>query len=58
MTDQLEPDGEPVRTGVPAVDDVIADVDGLQGRELADHVDVFTQAHEKLRGVLDAPEHA
>lgn len=56
MTEQWEPEAERVRTGVPAVDEVLADVEALEGRDLGDHIEVFTQAHEKLRGVLDAPD--
>jgi len=61
MTEQFEPgpfapghdDGH---TGVAAVDEVVAMVDAVDQRDLADHVEVFTQAHERLRGVLDAPD--
>lgn len=55
MTEQFESGVAGVRTGVPAVDDVLAAVDALDGRDLADHVEVFTQAHERLRAVLDTP---
>lgn len=55
MTERFEPEGEGVRTGVPAVDAVLATVDGVGGRDLADHVEIFTQAHEQLRAVLDTP---
>lgn len=54
MSDQLERGSEQGRTGVPAVDEVLAEVDSLDGRELADHIEVFTHAHEELRAVLDA----
>ncbi len=46
---------EAVRTGVPAVDEVLAEVDGLAERPVEDHVAVFERAHETLRRALDAP---
>lgn len=59
MTEQVEPAGERVNTGVVAVDAVVAEVEGLEGRDLDEHIEVFTRAHDQLRGVLDAPdEHA
>ncbi|UFN45253.1 hypothetical protein [Nocardioides okcheonensis] len=46
------PDVEP--TGVDAVDRVLAEVDGLADRPVAEHVAVFEAAHERLRRALDA----
>ena len=45
---------EPTRTGVPAVDDVLADVDRLDGVPLDEHLAAFERAHESLRSALDA----
>jgi hypothetical protein len=42
------------RTGVPAVDDVLAEVDGLDDRPLEEHLATFERAHERLRAALDA----
>lgn len=48
-------DGEgQVRTGVPAVDAVIASVESLAERPLVEHAEVFTTAQERLRRALDA----
>lgn len=55
MTEQFEPGRDGVRTGVRAVDDVLATIDAIDDRDLADHVEAFAHAHEQLRGVLDAP---
>ena len=46
-----EPDVE-----VSAVADVLASMEGLETRPVADHVAVFEQAHERLRRALD-PRH-
>lgn len=43
-----------VHTGVPAVDAVIASVESLAERPLAEHAEVFTTAQERLRRALDA----
>lgn len=43
-----------VRTGVAAVDEVIASVEALAERPLAEHAAVFTTAQERLRRALDA----
>jgi hypothetical protein len=43
-----------VRTGVAAVDAVIASVESLAERPLAEHAEVFTAAQERLRRALDA----
>jgi|SRR5512133_1649571 hypothetical protein len=42
------------RTGVPAVDEVLAEVDGLDDRPLDEHLATFERAHETLRSALDA----
>ena len=49
--DSAESDGE-----VAAVADVLASMEGLETRPVADHVAVFEQAHERLRRALD-PRH-
>lgn len=41
-------------TGVPAVDDVLGDLDRLAELSLDEHVGVFEQAHDRLRRALDA----
>ncbi|MFT4286891.1 hypothetical protein [Nocardioides sp.] len=46
--------GEPVRTGVAAVDAVLAEVDGIGDLPLEEHVGVFERAHDQLRRALDA----
>ena len=61
---ELEPDAtdevgapaepEPVRTGDEAVDGVLDSLDGLDERPVDEHVAVFENAHERLRGALDA----
>lgn len=43
----------PAATGNQVVDGVIAAIDGLDDRPLAEHVAVFEQAHERLRSALD-----
>ena len=49
-----EPTGEPTSTGVPAVDQVLRDVDDLDGVPLEEHLGRFERAHETLRSALDA----
>ena len=44
---------EPVRTGVPEVDSVLASLAKLDERPVAEHPAVYEAAHEQLRGVLD-----
>ena len=44
---------EAVRTGVGEVDAVLESVEGLEGRPVDEHVAVFEDAHERLRGALD-----
>jgi hypothetical protein len=43
----------PLRTGVDEVDAVLDSVAGLDGAPVEEHVAVFEQAHERLRGALD-----
>jgi hypothetical protein len=42
-------------TGMAEVDAVLASLDGLADRPVAEHVAVFEQAHDRLRRALDAP---
>lgn len=49
-------DGESVRTGVPAVDEVVTAVDALAEEPLERHVEVFGAAHDQLRSALDAAD--
>jgi hypothetical protein len=46
--------GAPATTGVPAVDQVLADVDRLDDVPLEEHLGAFERAHESLRTALDA----
>ncbi len=39
-------------TGHPAVDDVLASLDGLDGRPVTEHVAVLETAHDRLRAAL------
>ncbi|NUR09958.1 MAG: hypothetical protein HOQ22_16065 [Nocardioidaceae bacterium] len=56
--DQPEPRPDPVEeqpaesTGHPAVDEVVASLDGLGDRPVEEHVAVFESAHDRLRGAL------
>ncbi|MBD8869272.1 hypothetical protein [Nocardioides donggukensis] len=43
-------------TGHAEVDAVLASLSGLEEAEVATHVATFEQAHERLRGALDAPQ--
>lgn len=45
---------EPARTGVPAVDEVLADVDRLDDVPLDQHLSAYERAHDSLRSALDA----
>ncbi len=45
-------------TGVPAVDAVIASLEGLQALPLRDQVVAYEQTHDRLRSALDAPDEA
>jgi len=42
-----------VRTGVPAVDQVLDAVDQVEGAPLEEHLAVFERAHTSLRAALD-----
>jgi len=54
-TEPLEPaGGEPTSTGVPAVDEVLREVDDLDALPLEEHPGRFERAHETLRSALDA----
>lgn len=53
--DQTDFEPERVRTGVTEVDQVISAVEGLDERELAEHIGVFETAHAELRRALDTP---
>jgi hypothetical protein len=44
---------EILRTGVPAVDDVLADVDRLAEAPLDEHLGAYERAHLSLRAALD-----
>jgi hypothetical protein len=54
--DSTEPPatGEPTSTGVPAVDQVLRDVEDLDEVPLEEHLGRFERAHETLRTALDA----
>ncbi len=43
---------QPVTTGHPVVDEVLASMAGLEDRPAAEHVAVFEAAHDRLRGAL------
>lgn len=43
-----------VRTGDPAIDEVLDAVDALADTPVDEHVVVFERAHEQLRRALDA----
>jgi hypothetical protein len=45
------PDGS---VGHPAVDDVLASLETVEGRPVHEHAAVFESAHERLRAALDA----
>jgi hypothetical protein len=45
---------EPLETGIPEVDAVIASVDQLDDRPLDEHLAGFERAHQALRSALDA----
>lgn len=52
--DMVASDGwEAPTTGVAAVDAVLASVQALDDRPVAEHVAVFEQAHDQLRRALD-----
>jgi hypothetical protein len=45
---------DPTRTGVPAVDAVLAEIDDLDQLPLDEHLGAFERAHDALRSALDA----
>lgn len=47
-----------LRTGVEAVDAVVAAVDGLTGTPIDEHAQVFGAAHDALRRALDVDQDA
>jgi hypothetical protein len=47
--------GEPERTGVEEVDDVLASLQGLDDSPVEEHPAVFERAHDRLRQALDGP---
>ncbi len=49
----LEPEIDRPHTGVGEVDAAVDDVAALDARPLEDHVEVFEDAHERLRRALD-----
>jgi hypothetical protein len=57
---QFEPtaDGGPVRTGVAAVDEVLASVEALDTIPVEQHAAVFGAAHDALRRALDPDQEA
>lgn len=46
---------QPERTGVEEVDDVLADLQGLNDTPVEEHPAAFERAHERLRQALDGP---
>jgi hypothetical protein len=48
-----DPAGDPVRTGVSGVDEVIRAVEELEERPLEEHVGVFEASQSRLRQALD-----
>lgn len=55
LGDETSDDTSDRSTGIAEVDAVLASLDGLADRPVADHVAVFEQAHDRLRRALDAP---
>ena len=45
----------PIRTGIPSVDGVLSEIDGLDELPLEQHLATFERAHDTLRSALDAP---
>jgi hypothetical protein len=62
MTEQVPPEGvDPdvrPRTGVPSVDSVLDDLEGLDSTPLAEQQAAFERAHDRLRAALDDPGEA
>ncbi len=54
IPDEGSAPADTTRTGVPAVDGVLADVDRLHETPLDEHLATFERAHESLRSALDA----
>lgn len=54
MSEGFDETGQPAgnATGNATVDEVLESLDLLDGAPVSDHVAVFEQAHEKLRGAL------
>ena len=48
-------EAETPTTGLPAVDQVVSDLDRLDDAPLDEHLEAFERAHETLRSSLDAP---
>jgi len=46
---------ETTSTGVAAVDQVLGDLDRIDGAPLEEHLAMFERAHDGLRSALDAP---
>jgi hypothetical protein len=53
--DQTNEGQQPERTGVPAVDAVLDEVDAAVALPVDEQVAVFERAHERLRSALDGP---
>lgn len=53
--DSSMPGAETTSTGVAAVDQVLADLDRIDGAPLEEHLAMFERAHDALRSALDAP---
>ena len=54
LDERPTPQVEATSTGVPAIDEVLDDVDRLDDRPLAEHLAAFERAHDALRSALDA----
>lgn len=53
-SDVTEIDAASERTGVPEVDQVLAEIESVGELPVADRVEVFERAHDQLRRALDA----
>lgn len=53
-SDVTEVDAASERTGVPEVDGVLAEIESVGELPVADRVQVFERAHDRLRRALDA----
>lgn len=51
--EHLEPVDSPT-TGVPAVDEALAEVEGVEAFPLEEQLAAFGRAHDRLRSALDA----